>query len=175
MVNVGKNGCLMYGEQVPDPGFELVGDELFVFTDTRAHTNTRVYQSTDAHSGNHYFQVMFEQEHGGAYLISVPRQNACAERVYRHSFWAKAATDNLCAIRVFWGGIRLGEHHPRGWPNAAWSQFEGTYKVPLTGDLFYGGTLDFNIQCDEGGPKSLVWLDDISFGQPDLFNALPSS
>ncbi|KAF2269710.1 hypothetical protein CC78DRAFT_574574 [Lojkania enalia] len=158
----------MYSNQLGDDSFEICSLSARQYNEISGWDKSQSGVVTDEHhDGDRGFRFVFT-EGGGSFGIYPGVQWACAERTYEYSLWIKQATADSCTMEVIWGATRneviLGTHTP----TTEWSNIIKDYTITGTGLMIYGNHLEFRVTCAAGGLANPVWIDDLSFLQPDL-------
>lgn len=176
-VSVAKTGCVLYDEQLENGGFELCADQYWGFYDpatgyyisldtmplNRTAMGPYGLQSDEVHSGENAMRIVFKDDvkDTAIRLYSQYGINACVERSYAWSFWAKQGNNNACTVEFNYGEVNRGVFTP----GDQWIKYEGRIDVGSEGEFFEGGSVGLFVNCATGGMNSRVLLDDISFRQ----------
>lgn len=173
-----RYGCELYGEQIPDPGFEICTNGnfgnwyyrppgKFYDSDSALTLDKQLTQlvTDEKHSGTRSIRLVFDSAGGSVGVFSGwAGFSGCAERSYAYSLWSKQATANACTIDFFFGAIHLGSTTP---PVGAWGNFEGRLDAtPFGLGKILSGFVEVRVSClNGGGLNNAVWVDDVSYHQ----------
>jgi hypothetical protein len=166
-----RPGCLMFGEQFSDAGFEAGADTPWtVPSSENANTSLSGPVTDDSHTGTASYRFVFGSGGGSMAIAADKYQTGCVERTYSTSFWTKQASNNACTVSLWWGSeynnVTIGPITP----STEWAKTEQTFEIVPQANGVYG-IPQFRVKCAEGGIENAVWIDDVSFGQPKYFNA----
>jgi hypothetical protein len=168
-----RSGCVLYGEQIPDPGFEVCALDNWIYAppghredyETPLAIDKQLTQvvTDEKHSGEQSLRVVFNSTGGSLGVFRSGAIQACVERSYKYSFWAKQATENACTVEYWWGNQLKGSFTP----SVSWAKWEGRLdQSPFEKGLIGGGYVEVRVNCLSGGGLSnAVWLDDVSHQQ----------
>jgi hypothetical protein len=167
-------GCVLYDEQIPDPGFEVCSYDNWIYAppgnrgdyETVLPIDRQLTQivTDEKHGGEQSLRVVFNSTGGS---VGVHRSGAlrpCVERSYVYSLWAKQAAADACTVEYWWGAILRASFTP---PVGSWAKLEGRADLsPFGAGIQYDGYVEVRINCPSaGGLSNAVWLDDVSHQQ----------
>jgi hypothetical protein len=169
-----NRGCVLYDEQILDPGFEICSYSNWVYApagnrndyESPLATNKQLTQlvTDEKHSGDQSLRIVFNSTGGSAGIFRAGAVNPCVERSYVYSFWGKQATANACTVDYYWGEVLRGSLTP---PVGSWGKWEGRVDLsPIGQGIQYSGYIEVRVNCpNAGGLANAVWLDDVSHQQ----------
>jgi hypothetical protein len=140
-VVLAKAGCMLYDEQMENGGFELCANKYWGFFDpatgyyisldtmplNRTAMGPYGFQSDEVRSGQYAMRIVFKDEmkDTSIRLYSQSAINACVERSYTWSFWAKQGSNNACTVEFNYGTVSRGIFTP----GSQWTKYEGRIDV----------------------------------------------